>query len=202
MTRWKLAAALAAMMLAGQAGAHGTQGRQAAPAAPEQLEEADDTTLLCDAPPRANRWLADFYDRIQAHDMLYQLAVQVYGRPPRCGGEVTQVERGLKYGLFLYRWDNGVEFDAQTRPADVTLVTLRVPEGFDDSANALATVKQYLLKRGLTVDWKNPKQGSEAARTAYEYQDAEENPATRLRLEYNADRKLVLVRLESGKTAE
>jgi hypothetical protein len=93
------------------------------------------------AGPDADPWVTELRDRVLSYDELAAFAVEAYGAPLTCGGEVGTEFDGVKFGSLLLNFSDGASFEVETMPPETSVVTLSAPSGFTDEVLARQVLK-------------------------------------------------------------
>lgn len=147
----------------------------------------------CDG-PRADAWVADFRDRVLAHDRLAHFAVLHHGQPTACEGEVTSEFDGARFGVVVLTFSGGVTLEVETMPPEASITTLRAPSGFPDETGVREALQDHANGIGLAIDWTTPEVGSEGAEVVHAFRDPDPGLNASASLIY-LDGELVAVRL-------
>jgi hypothetical protein len=113
----------------------------------------------CDG-PGVDPWIGELRDRVLSYDGLALWAVEAYGAPRSCDGAVTDEFDGAKFGAVTLGFADGVALTVQTMPPEVSIVSLRAPDGFADESAVLQSLRAYAAARGLAIDWDAPPETS------------------------------------------
>ena len=109
----------------------------------------------CDGPD-ADPWVTELRDRVLSFDELVDFAVEAYGAPITCGGEVGTEFDGMKFGSLLLSFSDGASFEVETMPPETSVVTLSAPSGFTDEVLARQVLQVYAERIGVEIDWAAP----------------------------------------------
>lgn len=113
----------------------------------------------CDG-PGVDPWIGELRDRVLSYNGLALWAVEAYGAPRSCDGAVTDEFDGAKFGAVTLGFADGVALTVQTMPPEVSIVSLRAPDGFADESAVLQSLRAYAAARGLSIDWDAPPETS------------------------------------------
>jgi len=137
----------------------------------EGSEEASTGSMpACDGPD-ANPWVTELRDRVLGFDALVGFAVQAYGAPITCGGEVGTEFDGIKFGSLLLSFSDGASFEVETMPPETSVVTLSAPSGFADEVLARQVLQVYAERIGVEIDWTVPEITTEGAERVESFRD-------------------------------
>ena len=150
--------------------------------------------LPCEAPD-ADAWVADFRSRIESYDDLYRFAVERFGPPVSCEGEIGSEFDGVLFGSLLFTFAGGVTYSVETMPIETSISVLRHPTGFEDPEAMREALAADALRTGLRIDWSAPPEVGEVdGEVVHTYWDPESGLNASASLIY-AGEALVAVRL-------
>lgn len=119
------------------------------PATAPRLPDCDD--------PSASPWVSELRDRTLAYNDLAAFAVERWGAPVSCDGEVTTEFDGASYGFVELGFEGGVTLHVETMPIESSVVELRSPEGFGAEEPAVIdALRAHASHVGVDIDWENP----------------------------------------------
>lgn len=121
----------------------------------------------------ADPWVTEFRERIIAHDGLARYAIDRFGAPVTCHGEVTNVFDGMKFGALDLGFANGARLRIETFPPESSRITLSAPSGFPDEREARQLMRTYVARVGIDIDWSRPTTTSEGATTTERFVSVE-----------------------------
>ncbi len=109
----------------------------------------------CDA-AGADPWVVSLRDRVLRFDDLAAFAVEKWGDPVGCEGEVTMDFDGARYGVLRLDFEDGVALSVETQPIETSIVTLGRTAGFADPEAVAAALRSYTTEVGVSIDWEDP----------------------------------------------
>lgn len=127
----------------------------------------------CDG-PGADAWVTRLRDGVLSSDLLARHAVDRFGAPVRCDGEVTTVSDGVEFGRLRLDFEGGAWFEVETRPPETSAVALRIPAGFGNEAEARRLLADYCAAIGVHIDWETPTTSEEGGERTTTWADPEE----------------------------
>ena len=121
--------------------------------------------------PDTDPWVSELRDRVMSYNPLAHYAIQLYGPPTSCEGEVATEFAGAKFGVLRLAFVEGVTVDIETMPPETSVVTLRTNSGLPDEESARQVLEGYSTDVGLEIDWTAPtstKEGGERQQTFWD----------------------------------
>ena len=118
--------------------------------------------------PDVDPWVSDFRMRVESYDELYAFAVERFGTPTSCEGEITTEFDGAPFGSLRFGFAGGVSYAVETMPIETSIAVLRAPAGFEDPEAVRGTLEAHAARIGLAIDWTSPEvtaEGDELVRT-------------------------------------
>lgn len=109
----------------------------------------------CQNPDEA-RWVRDTYGWATSQDVLGLKAIEWYGGPTACLGQVKDTFDGVEFGDLRLDFENGAHFRIETYPPETSVTTLTDSSGFHDGAFVLSILKEYAARIGVHIDWTSP----------------------------------------------
>jgi pimeloyl-ACP methyl ester carboxylesterase len=122
----------------------------------EGEEETPTGSMPACAGPDADPWVTELRDRVLGFDELVAFAVQAYGAPLDCEGEVSAEFDGMEFGSVRLDFSEGVSFEVETLPPETSAATLSAPSGFADQVLARQMLQVYAERIGVEIDWAVP----------------------------------------------
>jgi len=111
--------------------------------------------------PDTDPWVRDFRDRVVSYDGLYRFAVDRYGAPTSCEGEVNMEFDGARFGRIVLDFASGVAYTVETQPPEASVRVLSSAGGFADPEAVREAVAAYAADIGLDLDWTAPEVATE-----------------------------------------
>lgn len=124
----------------------------------------------CDAPD-TDTFVRDLRERTLAYDELAAFAVERYGDPLACEGEVTTEFDGAEFGTLRLTFPDGVTLDVETMPPATSIHTLRRTVAFEDEAEMRDLLQRRAARIGLSIDWETPEVTNDGDREEQRYWD-------------------------------
>jgi len=106
--------------------------------------------------PNVPRWVAHTYDFVTEHDILALYAIQKFGPPTDCSGQVTTVFDGNEFGSLRIEFVGGQVFQIHTYPPESSAAILTDSSGLADPSGAVDALHRYADGIGLEIDWSDP----------------------------------------------
>ena len=103
--------------------------------------------------PEADQWVKDVHGWTSSYDALAMYAVEVYGQPVQCVGQVTSEFDGVDYGLIHLDFAGGAVFEMETQPPETSIATLTDSSGFRDEVAVRDLLEKYAADIGVKIDW-------------------------------------------------
>ena len=119
----------------------------------------------------ADPWIVETAERVNQYDGLLRFAIEAAGDPVTCEGTVTADFDGRSFGVIVFGFEDGTSFEFETMPPEISLVTLRAPEGFRDPEEVLAALRSYAAGRGLSIDWGTPERSEDGHEVTEQFWD-------------------------------
>jgi len=127
----------------------------------------------CDG-PGASTWASDFRDRMLAYDGLARFALETYGDPVTCDGEVTAEFDGALFGSLRLTFATGITLEAHTQPPESSVTLLRSASGFADAGALREMLRAHAADVGLRIAWSAaPEVAAEDGERVERYRDPE-----------------------------
>lgn len=113
----------------------------------------------------AGSWIADLQERMLSLDLLGRDAVQRFGAPTACVGEVTAEFDGIEFGRLRFEFQDDAVLEVETFPPESSRVALTAHGGFPDDTEARRLLRAYVDKVGVGIDWSAAEIAKEGATT-------------------------------------
>lgn len=143
-------------------------------------------------------WVVSFEQRIRDHDELFQYALQNYGAPDFCKGEITALFDGQKFGSITFRWKNSIGFSMKTLPPESSVIEFKHIEGFPDAVATKNVIWQYMKGRGFTVNSAKTRETATEAGRIEEYGAEPAGMNATIGLNFNNKNKLTNVTISTA----
>ena len=128
-------------------------------------------------------WVVTRVRGLLDRDGLTAHAVEVFGDPVSCEGEVTTSFDGVEYGIVRLGFAGGASLQLETMPISTMIMTLDSPRGFDDEA-LRRSLAEYTASLGLRIHWDRPlEEETTSEMTVFADPDPGLNAFVRLRLD-------------------
>jgi len=133
------------------------------------------TSLVAGAPMQpcedaaTGSWIANLRERLLSFDVLGRHAVERFGAPTACRGEVTSEFDGMEFGRLRLEFPGGAALQVESFPPESSRVELTVPGGFPDENQARRLLRAYVDEIGAGVDWSAPELAKEDGATVEIY---------------------------------
>ncbi|MGA7307046.1 MAG: hypothetical protein WBW88_19415 [Rhodothermales bacterium] len=140
------------------------------------------------------QWVKNIYGWTTSHDELARYAIEMYGPPRACLGEVTSEFDGNEFGRVWMRFSGGAVFEIETQPPEASIATLSDSSGFDDEATVRDVLKAYTNEIGLEIDWSDTTSTVDGKERMETYRDPDDGVNASARLVFRRN-TLVSVRV-------
>lgn len=137
--------------------------------------------------PDADPWVKELRGRMTESDGLVSYARDLVGPLQSCVGAVETEYDGLKFGFLRLGFADEVMVDLRTMPPEVSVVTLRVPSGFEDESAAREVLRAYAAKVGVDIDWDVPVETREGEDRVVSFWDPDPGLNAQAALIYTGD---------------
>ena len=123
--------------------------------------------------PDVDPWVADFRARVESYDGLYRFAVERFGAPLTCEGEVTMEFDGARFGALRFGFQDGASYAVESLPPETSIAVLRAPGGLQDADAVRTMLRAHTAAVGLAIDWSAPEIGEEGGDVVHTFWDPE-----------------------------
>lgn len=123
--------------------------------------------------PDADPWVSDFRTRVESYDRLYRFAVERFGAPTSCEGQITMEFDGANFGSLRFGFAGGMSYSVESMPPETSIAFLRAPGGFVDVDAVRSLLEAHTAAIGLAIDWSAPEIGEEDGEVVHTFWDPE-----------------------------
>lgn len=116
-------------------------------------------------------WVSDFRTRVESYDGLYRFAVERFGAPTSCDGEITMELDGASFGVLRFGFEGGRSYSVESMPPETSVALLRAPGGFEDVHALRSMLEAHTAAIGLAIDWSAPEIGEQDGELVHTYWD-------------------------------